>query len=67
MEEKVASVFGTVIAYSVLLIGSYEIAAFAVERCFELVTTSHNTIFDRAINKIKNHGYTTVERKEEEA
>ena len=62
MAEKFGSVIGSLLAYSAITIGSYEIAAFAVERAIELCTEDHVTIFD----KIKNRGYATVERKEEE-
>lgn len=62
MGEKIATAVVTVLAYSAMIIGSYEIAAFAVERVAELCTEDHVTIFD----KIKNRGYATVERREEE-
>ena len=69
MGNKIATAIGYTLVYSACLIGTYEIASFAIERCVELVTSDHKTVFDKAeatINKLKNHGYATVERKEEE-
>lgn len=62
MGEKIFAAVVTTLMYSAMLIGSYEIAAFTVERVVELATEDHVTIFD----KIKNRGYATVERKEED-
>lgn len=69
MGEKFANAVATVLVGSAILIGSYEIAAFAIERAIELCTSDHKTVFDKAeatINKLKNRGYATVERKEED-
>ena len=62
MGEKIATAVVTVLIDSAMIIGSYEIAAFAVERVAELCMEEHVTIFD----KIKNRGYAKVERREEE-
>lgn len=53
MGEKILSALGTVIGYTVILIGSYEVVCFGFNRCAEIIEAGGG-VLDEAWNNLRN-------------